>query len=96
MTMASPAADRNLIFGLLALQMDFVTREQLLALIFEQVHTWNLLKSRFGGPAGRSGRLKAHAKALSAGQKCRKNGIMAAPWPFPSRSHLSRLMFTAR
>jgi serine/threonine-protein kinase len=28
--MSTPSADRNLIFGLLALQMDFVTREQLL------------------------------------------------------------------
>src|SRR5262249_42911236 len=30
MSTPTPAADRNLIFGLLALQMDFVTREQLL------------------------------------------------------------------
>jgi tetratricopeptide (TPR) repeat protein/tRNA A-37 threonylcarbamoyl transferase component Bud32 len=35
-----PSADRNLIFGLLALQMDFVTREQLL----EAMHAWMLAK----------------------------------------------------
>jgi hypothetical protein len=29
MATPAPAADRNLIFGLIALQMDFVTREQL-------------------------------------------------------------------
>jgi hypothetical protein len=30
MSTPSPVADRNLVFGLLALHMDFVTREQLL------------------------------------------------------------------
>jgi hypothetical protein len=30
----SSAADRNLLFGILALQMDFVTREQLIAAMF--------------------------------------------------------------
>jgi tetratricopeptide (TPR) repeat protein len=35
-----PAADRNLIFGLLALQMDFITREQLL----DALHAWMLAK----------------------------------------------------
>jgi serine/threonine-protein kinase len=40
--MSSPApADRNLIFGLLALQMDFVTREQLL----DAMHAWMLRKA---------------------------------------------------
>src|SRR5215472_4610493 len=39
--MPAPApADRNLIFGLLALQMDFVTREQLL----DAMHAWMLDK----------------------------------------------------
>ena len=28
----SPAADRNLLFGILALQMDFIARDQLVAL----------------------------------------------------------------
>jgi hypothetical protein len=36
----SPATDRNLIFGLLALQMDFVTREQWL----DARHAWMLAK----------------------------------------------------
>src|SRR5437870_1645525 len=30
-TMSQPAADRNLLFGVLALQMDFISREQLIA-----------------------------------------------------------------
>ena len=39
--MSAPAqADRNLIFGLLALQMDFITREQLL----DAMHAWMLHK----------------------------------------------------
>jgi hypothetical protein len=29
--MSQPFADRNLLFGVLALQMDFITREQLIA-----------------------------------------------------------------
>jgi formylglycine-generating enzyme required for sulfatase activity/tRNA A-37 threonylcarbamoyl transferase component Bud32 len=37
----SPVADRNLIFGLLALQMDFVTREQIL----DALHAWMLRKT---------------------------------------------------
>src|SRR5262249_22590712 len=41
MSTPSPVADGNLIFGLLALQMDFVTREQLL----EAMHAWMLHKS---------------------------------------------------
>src|ERR1043166_7786803 len=40
MSTPSPVADRNLIFGLLALQMDFVTREQLL----DTMHVWMLDK----------------------------------------------------
>ena len=40
MSTPSPVADRNLIFGLLALQMDFVTREQLL----DAMHAWMLDK----------------------------------------------------
>ena len=40
MSTPSPAADRNLVFGLLALQMDFVTREQLL----DAMHAWMLDK----------------------------------------------------
>jgi hypothetical protein len=40
MSTPSPVADRNLIFGLLALQMDFVSREQLL----DAMHAWMLDK----------------------------------------------------
>jgi serine/threonine-protein kinase len=40
MSASSPSADRNLIFGLLALQMDFVTAEQLLA----AMNAWMLAK----------------------------------------------------
>jgi serine/threonine-protein kinase len=40
MSTPSPSADRNLVFGLLALQMDFVTREQLL----DAMHAWMLQK----------------------------------------------------
>jgi serine/threonine-protein kinase len=40
MSTSSPAADRNLIFGLLALQMDFVSREQLL----DAMNAWMLDK----------------------------------------------------
>ena len=38
----SPAADRNLLFGILALQMDFVSRDALIA----AMHAWVLDKSR--------------------------------------------------
>jgi Flp pilus assembly protein TadD len=40
MSASSPSADRNLVFGLLALQMDFVTCEQLL----DALHAWMLAK----------------------------------------------------
>src|SRR5438874_748185 len=41
MSTPSPCADRNLIFGLLALQMDFVSREQLL----DAMSVWMLRKN---------------------------------------------------
>jgi serine/threonine-protein kinase len=41
MSTPSTAADRNLIFGLVALQMDFVSREQLL----DAMHAWMIRKS---------------------------------------------------
>jgi hypothetical protein len=37
-----PSSDRNLIFGLLALQMDFLSREQLL----DAMHAWMLHKAK--------------------------------------------------
>lgn len=36
------SADRNLLFGILALQMDFITRDQLVAAL----HAWVLAKHR--------------------------------------------------
>jgi WD40 repeat protein/serine/threonine protein kinase len=61
---SAPSADRNLIFGLLAMQMDFVTREQLL----DAMHAWMLEKQT---PVGeilcRRGVLDARrARALDA------------------------------
>jgi hypothetical protein len=44
--MASPDADRNLLFGILALQMDFVTRDELIA----AMNAWVLEKRK---PLGR-------------------------------------------
>ncbi len=41
-TPAGPAADRNLLFGILAVQMDFVSRDALIA----AMHTWVLAKHR--------------------------------------------------
>src|SRR5437899_9786192 len=41
MSAPCPSADRNLLFGLLALQMDFLTREQLLEAMF----AWMLEKA---------------------------------------------------
>src|SRR5207248_11676374 len=38
----SAAADRNLLFGVLALQMDFITRDQLV----EAMNAWVLVKHR--------------------------------------------------
>jgi hypothetical protein len=43
--MANPKADRNLLFGILALQMDFISRDQLIA----AMHAWVLDK---GQPLG--------------------------------------------
>ena len=40
--MATTAADRNLVFGVLALQMDFVGREHLVA----AMHAWVLAKHK--------------------------------------------------
>ena len=40
--LARPAADRNLLFGILALQMDFISRDALVA----AMHAWVLDKAR--------------------------------------------------
>ena len=40
--MANPTADRNLLFGILALQLDFVSRDALIA----AMHAWVLEKSK--------------------------------------------------
>jgi serine/threonine-protein kinase len=58
---SSPAADRNLLFGVLALQMDFVSRDDLVA----AMHAWVLDKRRRLGDILRSqGRLAADEHAL--------------------------------
>ena len=44
--MSSPSADRNLLFGVLALQLDFVSRDQLVA----AMNAWALDKAK---PLGR-------------------------------------------
>src|SRR5215472_6018257 len=41
-TPSRPAADRNLLFGILALQMDFITRDALIA----AMHAWVLDKAK--------------------------------------------------
>jgi hypothetical protein len=46
MTAPAAAADRNLLFGILALQMDFISRDQLIA----AMHAWVLAKARPLGP----------------------------------------------
>ena len=40
--MPHPAADRNLLFGILALQMDFIRRDHLIA----AMHAWVLDKAK--------------------------------------------------
>ncbi len=62
MSTPSPVAERNLIFGLLALQMDFVTREQLL----DAMSAWMLDKQTpLGEILCRRGALGArHARTL--------------------------------
>jgi len=40
--MSQPAADRNLLFGILALQMDFITRDALI----HAMHAWVLDKAK--------------------------------------------------
>ena len=42
MPQPNPAADLNLLFGILALQMDFISRDQLVA----AMHAWVLDKSK--------------------------------------------------
>src|SRR5437660_2991671 len=59
--MPSPAADRNLLFGILALQMDFVRRDDLLA----AMHAWVLDKAKPLGQLLREmGKLPADEHAL--------------------------------
>src|SRR6516165_5679356 len=41
-SMSAPASDRNLLLGILALQMDFISRDDLIAAL----HQWTLEKSR--------------------------------------------------
>src|SRR5438105_3549770 len=70
----SPCADRNLIFGLLALQMDFVSREQLL----EAMNAWMLDKhTPLGDILCRRGVLaedERHVLDLALQQHLRRHG----------------------
>jgi eukaryotic-like serine/threonine-protein kinase len=60
-SMAEPAADRNLLFGILALQMDFITRDGLVA----AMNAWLLEKHRpLADLLEESGSLKPAARAL--------------------------------
>jgi serine/threonine-protein kinase len=64
MSTPAPTADRNLIFGLLALQMDFVTREQLL----DAMSTWLLARHNpLGHVLRRRGVLTEHRVVLLEG-----------------------------
>ena len=57
----SASADRNLLFGILALQMDFISRDQLV----EAMHAWVLHKHRsLGDLLVERGALAAEAHAL--------------------------------
>jgi len=40
--MSQPSTDRNLLFGILALQMDFISRDALI----KAMHTWVLDKTK--------------------------------------------------
>jgi hypothetical protein len=56
-TPSRPSTDRNLLFGILALQMDFITRDALIA----AMHAWVLAKSRpLGGILVEQNVLKPH------------------------------------
>jgi serine/threonine-protein kinase len=66
-TPARPAADRNLLFGVLALQMDFVTRDGLIA----AMNAWVLDKAKpLGQVLREQGALRADAHALLEGLVC--------------------------
>jgi len=59
--MSRGSADRNLLFGILALQMDFVTRDQLIA----AMNAWVLDKAKpLGEILGRQGSLRGDARDL--------------------------------
>src|SRR5262245_32689141 len=59
--MPHPAADRNLLFGILALQMDFITRDDLVA----AMHAWVLDKAKpLGQILREAGRLADDEHAL--------------------------------
>jgi serine/threonine protein kinase len=58
---SQPAADRNLLFGILALQMDFISRDALIA----AMNAWVLDKTKtLGHVLGEQGRLSAERLAL--------------------------------
>ena len=81
------ATDRNLLFGILALQMDFISRDALISAI----NAWALEKYK---PLGRSSKSRAHSRrriALCSSRWC--NGISNSTamtrrkaWPRSARS----------
>src|SRR5262249_46325705 len=66
--MLSPNSDRNLLFGILALQMDFITRDTLIA----AMHAWVLDKHK---PLGQ---LLVEQGALQPGKRARLESLVAA------------------
>jgi hypothetical protein len=62
----SPSADRNLLFGLLALQMDFVSRDQLI----DAMNAWMLEKDRTLGEILCRGGGESGSKSLPRRDSC--------------------------
>src|SRR6516225_8576136 len=65
-TPSRPSADRNLLFGILALQLDFITRDALVA----AMHAWVLDK---GKPLGQ---ILLEQKALAAERRALLEGLV--------------------
>src|SRR4051794_8129051 len=75
--MAQPSSDRNLLFGLLALQMDFISRDELIA----AMQAWALDKERaLGQILVRRGALDSETCAL-IDARVEKPAALHAPAP---------------
>ena len=79
----SHSADHNLLFGILALQMDLITRDQLIA----GMNAWVLEKTKplgaIAGPQPTSDRLSPAGRraCLKAAAPSAKHGWRATRWP---------------